>query len=470
MKNFTPKKVQYDNFVGLSDSYKFTHAPQYPKHTQNIISYFESRGGKFDETVANVGLQYQLIQYFTGQVVTQEKIDKIASRAEKHFFGNRLFNKAGWEYILHQHGGRLPLSITAVPEGTVVPTHNVLMDVEVTDPNCYWLTNFAETLLVQNWYPQTVATLSREFKKVIMKYLVETGDPAGIDFKLHDFGFRGVSSVESAAIGGAAHLVNFKGTDTFIALELIEDIYGDDCAGFSIPASEHSTMTSWGRLHEEDAYANMLKEFPEGFVACVSDSYDIFNACRNIWGGTLKNKVLERNGVLVVRPDSGNPRVVVPEIIKILGEQFGMERNAKGYDVLNPHVRVIQGDGVSLETGGEILQDLKDKNQSADNLAFGMGGGLLQKLDRDTEKFAFKCSEAVIDGKSVEVFKDPITDPGKRSKAGRLALVKRDGVFQTVTKAIAKANGEQDHKVQVFLNGDVTTVYDWATVVANAAL
>jgi len=473
----TLRKVQYNNIVKLTDSYKLTHKGQYPKKTTNIRSYFESRGGKFDETTF-FGLQYTLVQYLAGQVVTRKNIDDAANRAKPHFFGQDLFNRSGWEHILEKHNGYLPLSIRAVAEGITVPTHNVLMDVKITDDeflakheeSSYWLTNSVESLLVQNWFPTTVCSLSRDFKKNILRFLIETGDPAGIDYKLHDFGFRGVSSVESAAIGGAAHLVNFKGTDTYIALDLVDDIYGDFCAGNSIPASEHSTMTSWGRLHEEDAYNNMLEEFPEGFVACVSDSYDIFNACREIWGKKLKDKVLNRNGVLVVRPDSGNARVVVPEIIKILGEQFGMETNSKGYDVLNPHVRVIQGDGVCLESGVDIMQELKNHGQSMDNLAFGMGGALLQKLDRDTNKFAFKCSEATIDGEDINVFKDPITDPGKKSKAGRLSLIKRDGVFTTVSQAEAKAKGEQDHLVEVFRNGQVTKAYDWATVRANAAL
>lgn len=466
--NFTPNKVNFNNIVALSDSYKYTHAPQYPDGTQNIYSYFESRGGKFDNTVF-FGLQYLLTQYLAGQVVTREGIERVAKRSQLHF-GRDLFNRQGWEYIADKHNGYLPLVIKAVPEGTVVPTHNVLMTVENTDPNCYWLTNFIETLLVQAWYPTTVATMSREMKKVIHRFLEETGDPSTVEFKLQDFGFRGVSSVESAALGGAAHLVNFLGSDTFVALDLLDDVYGEECAGFSIPASEHSTMTSWGKLHEKDAYENMLKQFPDGIIACVSDSYDIFNACRNLWGGKLRDKVLERDGVLVVRPDSGNARVVVPEVIKILMEQFGYSTNAKGYDVLNPHVRVIQGDGVELHSAVEILAEMKAHGQSADNIAFGMGGALLQKLDRDTQKFAFKCAEAVVNGEAREVSKDPITDPGKKSKAGRLALVKKDDKFQTVNEQFAKSNNLKNELVTVFKNGYIQKSYTLAEIRENAKL
>ena len=122
-----------------------------------------------------------------------------------------------------------------------------MMTVENTDPAVPWLTNYMETLLCQLWYPTTVATISREIKKDIARFLEETGDIAGLPFKLHDFGFRGVSSVESAGIGGAAHLVNFMGTDTMQALEVAYNHYDEPMAGFSIPSAEHSTIPSWCR-------------------------------------------------------------------------------------------------------------------------------------------------------------------------------------------------------------------------------
>jgi nicotinamide phosphoribosyltransferase len=162
------------------------------------------------------------------------------------------------------------------------------MTVENTDPKLFWLTNYLETLLVQVWYPSTVATQSFAMKKLLLEYLHETGDPLLIDFKLHDFGYRGVTCPEQAAIGAASHLVNFQGTDTIAGLELLGEYYDEFCAGFSIPASEHSTITSWGKEHEVDACRNMLTQYPEGYVACVSDSYDIFNCCENIWGGELR--------------------------------------------------------------------------------------------------------------------------------------------------------------------------------------
>ncbi|MES2519707.1 MAG: nicotinate phosphoribosyltransferase [Bacteroidota bacterium] len=454
------------NIILLTDSYKLSHYKQYPTGTSQIYSYFESRGGEF-EGVTFFGLQYLLKEYLEGQVVTQEKIDRADKIYAAHFGTEKLFNKAGWEYILHTHNGHLPVRIKAVAEGTVIPTHNVMLTIENTDPNCFWLTNFLETLLLQLWYPCTVATISREVKTLITKYLNETGDPSTIDFKLHDFGFRGVSSVQSAGIGGAAHLINFMGTDTVAAITFIQEYYTPDgMFGFSIPAAEHSTITSWGRDNETDAYRNMLQQYPEGLVAVVSDSYDIYNACEHIWGEVLKDEILQRNGTLVVRPDSGEPKDVVLKCTKILGEKIGFTVNEKGYKVLNPKIRIIQGDGVNYESIGEILEHLKNHGWSADNVAFGMGGALLQKVHRDTQKFAFKCSCATVNGEDRDVYKDPATDHGKKSKRGRLKLVKENETY--ITKALHE-DGE-DILQTIFENGKILREIDFQGVKNNSLL
>ena len=171
-----------------------------------------------------------------------------------------------------------------------------------------WLTTFIETALLRAvWYPTTVATLSRKAKLIIQAGLEKSSDdPAGqLPFKLHDFGARGVSSGESAGLGGMAHLVNFMGTDTMEALLAARRYYGAEMAGFSIPAAEHSTMTSWGRARERQAYEMMLDRFEgEGrLVAVVSDSYDLDHAVNEIWGGALREKVLAQKGTLVIRHD-----------------------------------------------------------------------------------------------------------------------------------------------------------------------
>lgn len=433
-----------------TDSYKYTHHVQYPPKTQYVHSYLESRGGQWKETVF-FGLQYILQRYLVGQVVTKEGIDQAEALVNLHI-GPGVFNRKGWEHILRKHGGKLPVRIRAVAEGSVVPVSNVLMTIENTDPEVPWLTNFLETALMRVWYPCTVGTQSFQFRKLWKYYLEKTGTPEDLLFKLHDFGCRGVSSQETAAIGGLAHLLSFKGTDTVPALVLAQQYYGHKgAAGFSIPASEHSTITSWGREHEYDAYKNMLEQYPTGLVACVSDSYDIYTAVSTIWGQLLKSEVLGRDGTLVIRPDSGDPATVVLDIIRRLDTAFGSTVNAKGYTVLNGKVRVIQGDGIDLQTAELILHKLDQWKISADNLAMGSGGALLQKVNRDTQKFAIKASLAVVDGKPRDVSKSPIADAGKKSKAGRLKLCKRDGAFYTARIE----DGGDDMLMTVFENGEL---------------
>lgn len=426
------------NICLQSDSYKGTHWPQYPKGTEYVYSYLESRGGKFDNTLF-YGLQIILKKYFVGKQVTNEKIVAAKKFWDKHV-GEGIFNESGWRHILDKHNGYLPLHIKAVPEGTAVNTKNVLMTVENTDPEVPWLTNYVETMLLQIWYPITVSTLSREIKKVLIKYLKKTTSYSDheikemVKFMLHDFGYRGVGSYESAGIGGSSHLVNFLGTDTIAGIETAQEYYNtDEMIGFSIPASEHSTITSWGKENEVKAFENMLDSYPTGLVACVSDSFNIIKACDELWGQKLHDKIINRDGRLVIRPDSGDPVQTLKKVFNILWNRFGGTINEKGFKVLHPNVRVIQGDGVNYESIIDVLNMMVDEKFSTENIVFGMGGALLQKVDRDTQKFAFKCSSIIINGEEVDVRKNPIeidengdiTESFKKSKSGRLNLKKR---------------------------------------------
>lgn len=460
----------------LSDSYKTSHWRQYPPNTTSVYSYFESRGGKFDE-VTFFGLQYFLKRYLCGQVVTKAKIDAAEKIVNAHMGLGEMkhFNREGWEHILNAHGGKLPIVIKAAPEGMTVPVKNVLMTVENTDPKSFWLTNYLETLLVQVWYPMTVCTQSRAQKKIILDNHIKTGCGTGmldIAYKLNDFGCRGVSSMESAALGGAAHLVNFGGSDTMPALVLSTEYYGhslDKCIGTSIPAAEHSTITSWGRDGEKEAFKNMLTQYPEGLVAVVSDSYDIYNACQNLWGKELKDLISSRKpptGRLVVRPDSGDPPKIVVEVLESLGTAFGTTTNDKGFKLLPPYLRVIQGDGISYESMSTIYDNMLANKWAADNIVFGSGGALLQRMDRDTQKCAFKCCQAVVDGKPRNVYKDPITDKGKVSKQGVLKLVKQQGKITTLCNG--EGDATQDLLVKVFENGQLMKDWTFDQVRANS--
>jgi nicotinamide phosphoribosyltransferase len=413
-----------DNLILNTDSYKASHWLQYPPGTDATFFYVESRGGVYDRTLF-FGLQ-AIIKQSLLTPVTHADVDEAREVFAAH---GEPFNESGWRRIVAVHGGRLPLRIRAVPEGSVVPTQQVLVTIESTDPEAFWLPSYLETLLLRLWYPVTVATISWQVKQTIRRFLEQTSDdPAGqLAFKLHDFGARGVSSNESAGLGGAAHLVNFLGTDTVAGLLTARACYGEPMAGFSIPAAEHSTITSWGRDNEVAAYRNMLRQFarPGAIVAVVSDSYDIFHAIDQHWGTTLKQEVIASGATVVIRPDSGDPVEVVLACLQRLEMHFGATVNGKGYRVLN-HVRLIQGDGINPVSIGQILARITAAGYATDNLAFGMGGGLLQHCNRDTQKFALKCSAARIDGQWREVYKDPVTDHGKASKRGRLTLVHSD--------------------------------------------
>lgn len=459
----------FDNLVLNTDSYKASHWLQYPPGTTGAFSYVESRGGRYDRTVF-FGLQ-AILKSQLARPVTHAMIDEAADLLAAH---GEPFNEAGWRRIVDVHGGRLPVRIRAVPEGSIVPTHQALMTIESTDPECFWLPSYLETLLLRVWYPVAVATISWHVKQTIKAALDKTSDnaEAELPFKLHDFGARGVSSQESAALGGLAHLVNFQGSDTLSAVLAGRAWYNEPMAAFSIPAAEHSTVTSWGRENEALAYRNMLARFgkPGTLFSVVSDSYDLFHAVRDLWGGELKQAVIDSGATLVVRPDSGDPVTIVAETLKILDETFGSTVNGKGYKVLD-HVRVIQGDGVNPVSIAAILDRIVADGFSAENLAFGMGGGLLQQLDRDTQKFALKCSAAQVDGRWIDVSKDPATDPGKRSKAGRLALlVDEAGIYRTVALAEGQViePGWRDAMVTVWEDGELLVDQTLAQVRARS--
>jgi len=455
-----------------TDSYKVSMWKQYPEGTEAVYSYIEARGNDegFKETVF-FGLQAFIREYLSDPV-TENDVRVAEAFWTAH---GEPFNIDGWMYIVDELEGVLPITIHALPEGTPISNGTVMLTIENTDPKCFWLTTWLETALLRAiWYPSTVATMSREAKKIIAKALHATGDIESLPFKLHDFGARGVSSEESATLGGMSHLVNFSGTDTMSGVLGAYMYYDEQMAGFSIPASEHSTITSWGKDFEVDAYANMLEQFKDSpLVAVVSDSYDIYNAVNNLWGDALIEKVKARKGFLIVRPDSGDPVTVVTKVAIMLDDKFGSEINELGYKVLN-NVRIMQGDGIDLKTIQAILDSLKAHNFSANNIAFGMGGALLQGWTRDTFKFAMKCSAIKVNGEWRDVFKDPITDKVKKSKKGRFAVHYDCGLgscgFRNVPEFVNEEKHQQNYLEPVWNSGRLLREESFSEVRERAAL
>lgn len=441
------------NIILDTDSYKLSHWVQYPQNTKYIFSYLEARGG-YSDNVVFFGLQYYLKEYLSKPIT----MDNIVEADEFAYEHGVPFNRSGWEYILNKHDGYLPVEINSVKEGSVIPIRNCLLTIQNTDPECYWLPSHLETSLLRScWYGTTVATTSWNIKQLIKNYMERTCDTMdGLDYKLHDFGARGVSSYESAAIGGAAHLINFKGTDTITGIRLLQKYYNaSGMPGISVPASEHSSITSWGRSNEVSAYRNMIDQFgkPGKVFSVVSDSYDIFNACSNIWGSELKQEVIDSGATLVIRPDSGDPTEVVLKCLDVLSDKFGFTTNTKGYKVLN-YVRVLQGDGICYEEIASILATITKAGFSTDNVFFGMGGKLLQGVNRDTHEWAIKCSAAMINDEWVDVYKQPIGSSMKASKRGRISLYQTDsGDIKTLPKYTP--NSGVDLLEQVYINGNI---------------
>lgn len=414
-----------------TDSYKITHPWQYEEGMDGIIAYIEARGGA-DEILWQ-GQQIQLKEVFA-RPITKEMVDFAEAFWTAHI---GYFYRPGWDYVVNECNGYIPVTIISAPEGLVIPTKNAVSVVLCEDKTFAPCMQHLETLLLRVWYPSSVATISFQAKEMIYKGMVESCDTLDkLPFMLHDFGSRGVSSPQSAAIGGQAHLVNFMGTDTGLGLIGARVWYDEEMAGFSIPASEHATITSWGldTKGETAAYANMIKAFGEDNIfACVSDGNDIEKATRDLWGDALREKVLAMKAMLVIRPDSGDPIIWLPKLLSILDERFGSTVNSKGYKVLNK-VRLIQGDGVTIQSLPLMIAAILEAGFSLDNVAFGMGGGLLQKVDRDTFKWAMKCCAIRINGVWKEVFKDPATDPGKKSKRGFPILCQdKEGKYVTFT-------------------------------------
>ena len=455
--------VNINSIVFNTDSYKVSMWKQYPPGTEYVYSYTEARGGVSDEVmVAGVT---SFVKNVLAKRVTREEVILANNYWTMH---GEPFNLEGWLYIADELEGKLPLMVRAAEEGMVIPTKNVLMTIENTDPKVPWLTTWVETAALRAiWYPSSVATVSYEIKKVIKRYLEISGTPEDIDFKLHDFGARGASSNESASLGAMAHLYNFKGTDTYVGALRIMNDYGamPNEVGFSIPAAEHSTITSWGKDNEKEAYANMVKQFssPGSVYAVVSDSYDIYESCR-IWGTDLKDQVVSSGGTLVIRPDSGDPVEVLQKCCDILAKGFGVTHNAKGFAVLN-NVRLIWGDGITKATISKILDVMVGTGWSADNFAFGMGGALLNNVHRDDLGWAMKCSAVCINGKWQDVSKDPITDPGKKSKEGRVVLYRENGRYYS---GVEDWNMGAISMLTVFIDGQQLNTPRFVDVRANA--
>jgi len=410
-----------ENLIMLVDSYKLSHYEQYPKDMVEMFDYAEARSNsKYLETVF-FGLQYYITEYLA-QPITEADIKEAKEFAAHHGVP---FNEEGWLHILTKHSGYIPVEIKAAPEGSLIPTKNVLFTIRSTDFKVPWVVGWLETLLMKVWYTSNIATRSYYVKKMLKHQWNKTCDTLdGIDFAFHNFGDRGSSSVEAAGIGGVAHLTQFLGTDNFNTLRYAKKYYNCDVSGFSISAAEHSTVTSWGRNDEHTMMDNMIDNLKDqDIVAIVADSYDYYQTVNYLTSKYIQDKLRQNNIKLIIRPDSGTPESILMDTLNILEKnKVPFTVNRKGFKVLDNY-GIIWGDGINLRTMESMLFVLRRRGYAASNISFGSGGWLMQDHDRDTQGWAIKCSSITLkDGTKRDVYKDPVTGSNKKSKKGEITL------------------------------------------------
>lgn len=428
-----------------TDAYKLGHVTFYPEDTQYAYSHFTNRASKVPglNHVVAFGLQAFIQNYimdaFEDFFAADE--DLVADLYEKRVTSILGPNNIGSDHIRKLHRlGYLPLNFRTVKEGTLVPVQLPTITVENTHPDFAWLVGYVETVLSASiWHPSTSAT-DAAFMRHTLEQWAERQDANKdfIDWQWHDFSFRGQTSPESAAASGAAHLISFLGTDNLNAFEWIDYFYPGDNGflGGSVSATEHSVMTARGREHEFETYEYLLEKAPTGILSVVSDTWDLWNVLENIIPA-LKERILGRDGKLVIRPDSGDPADILcgtvrefgkgvtaeeKGTIELLWETFGGTVNSKGLKTLDPHIGAIYGDSITPARVDEIFSRLEDKGFAMDNLVFGAGSYFYQMVTRDQFSSCFKNSSLVIDGVAYDRAKDPATGHSKKSAAGRLAV------------------------------------------------
>lgn len=467
----------------LADFYKLSHRKQYPKGTTKVYSTLTPRSNKYapySDEIVWFGLQYFIKEYlidrFNKDFFSKPKDEVISeySRLVEFSLGKQY---AETKHIEELHDlGYLPIKISTLPEGSLVPMRVPVMTIENTHDNFFWLTNFLETILSTSiWLPTTSATLAYSYRKVLNDYAIKTtGSTSGVEFQGHDFSMRGMSSEQSATVSGAGHLLSFKGTDTIPSILFLEKYYNGNIEksliGASIPATEHSVMCSYGQENEKDLLTHLLTEvYPTGLFSAVCDTWDFWKLVSE-YLPELKETIMARDGKLVVRPDSGNPVDIIcgtvltggktPEekgLIEVLYEIFGGQINELGFKVLDSHIGAIYGDSITLEIAKEICEKLYKKGFATTNVVFGIGSYSYQYATRDTFGFAVKATYAIVDNEERMLFKDPKTDSGIKKSQKGLVVVNKDNNGKFFFEDNFVDNDEYKSKTNlletVFVNG-----------------
>jgi len=460
----------------LIDAYKYGHAKQYPEGTEFVYSNFTPRGSRIEgiDEVVFLGLQAfidDLTQSYEDGFFSQD-IDQIVAEFEKNTLEILGPNNVGSDHWRKLHKlGYLPLKFKALPEGTSVPLKVPVFTVENTHKDFYWLPNYIESLLsAAIWLPCTSATTAKRMRKLLDEWAIKTtGSNAGVEFQGHDFSFRGMGSLEEAAASGAGHLASFVGSDTIIAKEWIKEHYGaTEPILLSVTATEHSVMCAGGDGpgEEQETYARLMRTYPSGILAVVSDTWDLWNVLTVILPN-LKDQIMARDGKLVIRPDSGNPVDILcgtggdtpagKGVIELLWDLLGGTVNEQGYKVIDSHGGAIYGDSITFDRAHDICKRLADKGFASTNVVFGIGSYTYRYVTRDTFGFAMKATAVTINGKERAIFKDPITDSGeKKSARGRMVVQRKDGklkLLDNLNLGEQRALSEHDQLRPVWIDG-----------------
>jgi len=432
----------------LTDFYKISHLHMAEKGIQKTYSTFTPRASRLEgiDSAVFFGLQgfikEYLIEYFNDNFFNRNKEEVVAEykRIIKYTLGD---NCADTKHIEKLHDlGYLPIKIRAVKEGTLIPIKVPPFTNENTNNEFHWLTNFLETLTsASNWKVITSTTIVKKYRDICEEWAEKTCDNKDhIQWQCHNFSYRGMAGNEDAITAGAGHLLYFTGTDTIPSICYLEKYYNanveKELVGASVLATEHSIQCQY--QDDFKYYKRMINEVaPEGIISIVSDGYDYWNVIGNIIP-QLKNEIINRNGKLVVRPDTGDPvkiicgdgestdKLIRKGSIEALWDIFGGTINSKGYKVLDSHIGLIYGDAITLERAERIFELLEYKGFSSENIVFGIGSYSLGYYTRDSLGIAIKATQVIINGEEVNIFKDPKTDSDKikKSQKGRIVVVK----------------------------------------------
>lgn len=436
-------------WLNAIDSYKLGHRPDYPTGTQRVYCNFTPRSSRVEgvKHVCAVGAQHLIREYMVRlardtffSMRVNDVIEQHKRMVDRHIGPNTL----GTEHIraLHQYG-KLPLQFWGVPEGSHIPIRMPTLTWENTHPDFFWLPNYIEDMVSSVMWPgHTSATTAYCFYRLLKEAAIATGgDPTFVPWQGHDFSSRGLMTPHAAAISGLGHLSCFTGTDTIVAVDAMWDDYGGGAAG-SVPATEHSVMCAGGEDTEFATFERLLDNHPTGVLSIVSDTWDFWRVITE-YLPRLKERIMARDGKLVIRPDSGDPVKIIcgdPDavcgsaqhvgLIQCLWSIFGGSRNAATYRELDPHIGAIFGDAITYDRAESICQKLKRDNFASTNIVLGIGSYTYQYVTRDTYGIAIKATWAMIDGKEHMLCKTPKTGDGttdKRSARGRIALLSEGG-------------------------------------------